>query len=202
MPIPNKNSIHNLPPEYEKLIKENPEYKELILKVWLDGDDRMKDILFRSGNTSTGSSSPVGERDFFGKKGNSYSSGPSFTGSSSPASQSYRSGPSYTGSSSPIGGGYSSSRGGGCFIATVVYESPCQKNVIILKKLRDEYLIKSASGRILVDFYNRHSPSIARYLVEKPLLKRLVRISLYPFVHLSKCFLYFYSKAKYQEEGN
>ena len=80
MVMQSKNSPPKLPPDIEKLLEEDPELKELFLKNW-------------------------GVKNF-GNKDDLFNSGPSFTGSSSPASEAYRSGPSYTGSSSPIGGGY------------------------------------------------------------------------------------------------
>jgi len=168
-----KNSPPKLPPDIEKLLEEDPELKELFLKNW-------------------------GVKNF-GNKDDLFNSGPSFTGSSSPASEAYRSGPSYTGSSSPIGGGYSSgqrysSGGGGCFIATAVYGSPMEESVIVLKRLRDDYLLKFTSGRKFIKFYYKHSPSIAKDLAEKPTLKKLVRFFLNPIVYVSKCFMAFFSK--------
>jgi hypothetical protein len=50
----------------------------------------------------------------------------------------------------------------GCYIATAVYGDYCAPEVLILRKVRDEVLIKSLSGRFFISTYYRVSPSLLR----------------------------------------
>ncbi len=77
--------------------------------------------------------------------------------------------------------------GGGkyCFIATAAYGSPLSKQVEILRKFRDAFLLPNAIGRKLVDSYYRIGKPIAIYIESHPWLKPLVRLILYPLVGLA-----------------
>jgi len=51
-----------------------------------------------------------------------------------------------------------------CFIATATYGSGSSKEVRILRRFRDEYLLTNSVGRAVVSFYYETSPPIAEYI--------------------------------------
>lgn len=76
------------------------------------------------------------------------------------------------------GWGVPKDRGGGggdCFIATAVYGTPLVEEITFLRWFRDEYLIKTKSGRMLVAFYYRTGPSAAAIVRRSPKVKNLIR---------------------------
>lgn len=77
-----------------------------------------------------------------------------------------------------------------CFIATAAYDSPDDSSVLLLRRFRDEILLKNAPGRAFVDFYYRVSPPIAKVISQNGLLKFIVRLFLTPFVGFAGVFLY------------
>lgn len=79
----------------------------------------------------------------------------------------------------PAGGG---GGGGGCFIATVAYGSENAREVLVLRKFRDLYLLDNAPGRAFVRLYYRFSPPFASFIASRPALKRVVRTGLAPAV--------------------
>ena len=77
--------------------------------------------------------------------------------------------------------------GGGCFIATAAYagargETRVPKEVIILKKFRDKYLMPTPLGRACVEVYYELSPLIAYYISERPWARAMTRFFLRPLV--------------------
>ncbi|MCX5693044.1 MAG: PKD domain-containing protein, partial [Candidatus Omnitrophica bacterium] len=62
-----------------------------------------------------------------------------------------------------------------CFIATVAFDSPIAKEVIVLREFRDKYLLKSGPGRRFVDFYYHFSPPIADFIKDNQFLKSVIR---------------------------
>jgi hypothetical protein len=72
-----------------------------------------------------------------------------------------------------------------CFIATAAYGSLFEPHVVTLRKFRDAYLLSSASGRLFVKTYYRHSPPIADFISHHEMLRAAVRIGLFPLVALS-----------------
>ena len=66
-------------------------------------------------------------------------------------------------------------RKSGCFIATATYGSPFDQNVIYLREFRDEILLKSTFGRIVIKFYYYLSPSIAEIIKKSSFLKLVTR---------------------------
>jgi len=88
--------------------------------------------------------------------------------------------------SSDDGGG----GGGGCFIATVAFGSPIEKNVKILKDFRDYYLLSMKFGNSLIRLYNKYSPHLAHFISKYEILKTAVRFMLYPVVVIAYVMVY------------
>ncbi|HCX89539.1 MAG TPA: hypothetical protein DHT43_03260 [Deltaproteobacteria bacterium] len=76
--------------------------------------------------------------------------------------------------------------GTGCFIATAAYGTPMAEEVVVLRKFRDNVLLKTTAGRDFVNLYYATSPPIAEFIRNKPGLKALIRVGLKPLVWLSK----------------
>lgn len=73
---------------------------------------------------------------------------------------------------------------GGCFIATAAYGTPFAEEIDILRRWRDNFLSESILGRALIKIYYSTSPPIANYIRKEDRLRKLVRVSLNPFVKL------------------
>lgn len=73
---------------------------------------------------------------------------------------------------------------GGCFIATVAFGSPLEREVAHLRLLRDRWLLSCHPGRRLVAAYYRLGPAAARFIAGHPKLAGPVRATLYPLVAL------------------
>lgn len=69
-----------------------------------------------------------------------------------------------------------------CFIASAAYETPMAKEIQILRRFRDEYLLTNPAGQGLVDIYYTISPPIADFITGHPILKPVVRAGLRPMV--------------------
>lgn len=74
---------------------------------------------------------------------------------------------------------------GRCFIATAAYGSPLHPQVMLLREVRDRYLLSNRPGRLFVDAYYRFSPPAARFIGDHETLKAATRICLLPFFALS-----------------
>lgn len=74
-------------------------------------------------------------------------------------------------------------KSGGCYIATAVYGSYEAPEVIVLRKFRDEVLLKSIIGRIFVVTYYAVSPPIANWLRNAKKANTIVRKILNRFVN-------------------
>ncbi len=72
----------------------------------------------------------------------------------------------------------------GCFIATAVYGTDSESEVLTLRHFRDESLLKSEIGESFVETYYKYSPPIADYIRDKSRLKALVRLTLEPIVYV------------------
>lgn len=66
------------------------------------------------------------------------------------------------------------SRNKSCFIATACYGID-SKEVKIFKEWRDNTLIKNKGGRAFIGFYYKTSPSITKFISNKPKLIKLVK---------------------------
>ncbi|MDA2911640.1 SBBP repeat-containing protein [Nitrospiraceae bacterium AH_259_D15_M11_P09] len=72
--------------------------------------------------------------------------------------------------------------GGGCFIATAAYGSALAADVLVLRGLRDRYLVTNAPGQFMVAAYYRLSPPLARLIAEDETLRATTRGALRPVV--------------------
>lgn len=68
----------------------------------------------------------------------------------------------------------SESKSSGCFIATAALGSPYCHEIMTLYRWRDDVLLKSFFGRVLVKIYYSVSPSIAKRIERSSLARRLV----------------------------
>jgi serine protease len=75
-----------------------------------------------------------------------------------------------------------------CFIATAAYGSPEVADVRRLRRFRDRRLVTNALGRALVATYYRYSPAFADAIRPHPLLRKLVRVGLAPYVTAARWF--------------
>jgi hypothetical protein len=73
-------------------------------------------------------------------------------------------------------------RRGGCFIATATFGTLMAREVNILRRFRDSFLLQNRAGEIFVCSYYRLSPPIARAVKKSEMLRRVVRILLIPIV--------------------
>ena len=86
----------------------------------------------------------------------------------------------------PPSGGEEGGGGGGCFIATAAYGTPLAEEIKYLKEFRDKYLLKNKAGKAFVRFYYRHSPRLAHFIEKSPVLRKITRFLLTPFVFVVK----------------
>jgi hypothetical protein len=75
--------------------------------------------------------------------------------------------------------------GGGCFIATAAYGSYATPCVLILREMRDRFLLTNSIGKSFVSLYYKYSPPVAEFIANHDDVKMLVRLSLLPLVGIS-----------------
>jgi hypothetical protein len=63
----------------------------------------------------------------------------------------------------------------GCFIATAAYGTPYALELQILRRFRNEHLMKNAFGRLFVNVYYQVSPTIASFIGRHEIAKSLTR---------------------------
>ncbi|QKS28195.1 MAG: hypothetical protein HT579_04140 [Candidatus Accumulibacter similis] len=73
-----------------------------------------------------------------------------------------------------------------CFIATACYGSDAAREVVFLRRFRDEHLIKNVIGRKLVSVYYRFSPRLARLIERHPNLRKAVRVLIGPISSMAR----------------
>ena len=64
---------------------------------------------------------------------------------------------------------------GGCFIATACYGSYDAPEVMVLRKFRDEKLMKTLAGQAFIEFYYFVSPGVADIIARNNGLKKAIR---------------------------
>ena len=79
-----------------------------------------------------------------------------------------------------------SSKGGGCLIATATYDSEMSPQVQLLREIRDNQLMNTASGTAFMstfnDVYYSFSPTIADMERENPMFKEAVKVAITPML--------------------
>ena len=73
-----------------------------------------------------------------------------------------------------------------CFIATAAYGNPLEQHLVLLREFRDEVLRKYQWGQKFIHYYYSYSPEAALWLLDKEVIKPIVRMILWP--------LYFFAK--------
>tara|TARA_Y100000294_G_C8555827_1_gene337158 strand:- start:88 stop:2139 length:2052 start_codon:yes stop_codon:yes gene_type:complete len=76
-------------------------------------------------------------------------------------------------------------RGGGCFIATVAYDSPMEPHVKVLRQFRDSFLLSNSVGKAFMRLYYTCSPPVADFIARHDAARSVVRWSLLPLVSWS-----------------
>lgn len=76
-----------------------------------------------------------------------------------------------------------------CFIATAAYGSPMEKDVLVLRSFRDQYLLTNPAGRVFVSAYYRVSPPLANWISGRDGMRWMVREVLWPVVQICKLVL-------------
>ncbi|MFH0797514.1 MAG: CFI-box-CTERM domain-containing protein [Candidatus Omnitrophota bacterium] len=76
-----------------------------------------------------------------------------------------------------------------CFIATAAFGSPLAKQVEILRRFRDGYLLTNSPGRRFVGWYYQKGPIGARFISQHLWAKHLTKITLYPVIAFAYLFL-------------
>lgn len=77
----------------------------------------------------------------------------------------------------------------GCFVATFAYESYEHENVLVLRKIRDEVLLKSPFGRNFISKYYQYSPSLINILNKVKFPRQIIR-------HLLDCLVFVINKSR------
>ena len=70
-----------------------------------------------------------------------------------------------------------------CFIATAAYGTPLAEEIDILRKWRDESLMKLKSGKLFINTYYMISPPIADIIAKSSSMRAVTRKFLNPLVH-------------------
>ena len=76
----------------------------------------------------------------------------------------------------------SSGGSSGCFIATAAYGTPVAAQIDVLRRWRDDSLLRSGAGAAIADAYYRVSPPVARRVAESDTLAGVVRTALAPVI--------------------
>lgn len=76
-----------------------------------------------------------------------------------------------------------------CFIATAAWGSPLEREVVLLRRFRDAYLLNNPPGRAVVRLYYSTSPPLADMIRERPWARSAVRTLLTPLVAMANWLL-------------
>ena len=79
---------------------------------------------------------------------------------------------------------FTESGSGGCFIATAAFGTPIAKEINVLRKWRDDWLLMNRLGMIFVNFYYKLSPPIANNIRRSSTKRYWTRKLLIPFVKI------------------
>jgi hypothetical protein len=72
----------------------------------------------------------------------------------------------------------------GCFVATAVYGNENATEVCLLRRFRDEVLLRNCLGRFVINCYYWIGPYLAWLIVKTPFLKRASKILLDRMIQL------------------
>src|SRR5439155_25902420 len=78
----------------------------------------------------------------------------------------------------------STARKAQCFIATASFDSPDDSRVLAFRRFRDQHLSTHALGRLILSWYYRASPPIARVIARHPGFRAATRMLLAPLARL------------------
>ncbi len=73
-----------------------------------------------------------------------------------------------------------------CFVATAAFGSPVADEIIVLRRFRDQVLMRSWAGRAFVRGYYHVGPRAADIIRHRPWLRSLTRTLLKPFIALAR----------------
>lgn len=90
---------------------------------------------------------------------------------------------------SPRAAGDDDDNDGPCFIASAAYGTPMDKDIEVLRDLRDSYMMNNAVGLLFVDAYYQVSPVIADQVAQNPWMASLVRVLLTPVLLIAELFM-------------
>ncbi|WP_342116666.1 CFI-box-CTERM domain-containing protein [Pseudoduganella sp. OTU4001] len=80
------------------------------------------------------------------------------------------------------GGSWAGKNSSSCFIATAAFGTPFAAEIDVLRAWRDQRLAHTSSGQCFIAAYYRLSPPVARYIADRPVLKRATRALLMPLI--------------------
>jgi len=78
---------------------------------------------------------------------------------------------------------------GVCFIATAAYGTPLAPEITVLREFRDKKLETSYIGSLLVNVYYKISPSVADFIRQREIMKKITRSFLKPIIFVIKEFM-------------
>lgn len=78
-----------------------------------------------------------------------------------------------------------------CFIATAAYGSALEPKLSVFRDFRQKFLLQNRIGRQLIYWYYNFGPKAARYIHDKPALRALARLGLWPAYLFSASALHF-----------
>ncbi len=81
------------------------------------------------------------------------------------------------------------SKDNNCFIATATYGSPLANKVVDFRKFRSKFLHPYFLGKKFIYFYNKYGPYPAKFIKNRPTLKKISTALLFPIWIFAKSFL-------------